>query len=81
MRKNYRKGCIKQDRWPSIQGMLRSGKGDVYTVEKTVKHLSREYEKGTVLPDGRIIPFVLALEGPAISAPKVRIAKQTKKAK
>jgi hypothetical protein len=54
-------GVYKQDRWPSIQGMLRSGKSSVYTVEKTIKHLSRNYEKGTVLPDGRIVPFVLSL--------------------
>jgi hypothetical protein len=74
-------GVYKQDRWPSIQGMLRSGKGEVYTVEKTIKHLSREYAKGTVLPDGRVIPFVLALESSPIPTPKVRIAKQTKKTK
>lgn len=54
-------GVYRQDKWPSIQGMLRSGKSEIYTVEKTVKHLSRTYEKGTVLPDGRVIPFVLSL--------------------
>ena len=58
-------GVYKQDRWPSIQGMLRSGKSEVYTVEKTIKHLSRTYEKGTVLPDGRIVPFVLSLSDTA----------------
>jgi hypothetical protein len=54
-------GVYRQDRWPSIQGMLRAGTSEVYTVSKTVKHLSRTYEKGTVLPDGRVIPFVLSL--------------------
>lgn len=54
-------GVYKQDRWPSIQGMLRSGKGEVYTVEKTVKHLSRTYEKGIVNNDGTISPFVLSM--------------------
>jgi len=66
IRKNAEKlseGVYRQARWPSLQGMLRSGKGDIYTVEKTVKHLTRKYEKGTVLPDGRIIPFVLDLDG------------------
>ena len=55
------KGVYKQDRWPTIQGMLRSGKSAVYTVEKTIKHLSRTYEKGTVLPNGGVVPFVLSL--------------------
>lgn len=64
IRKNAEKlaeGVYRQERWPSIQGMLRSGKGDVYTVEQTVKHLSRTYMKGTVLPDGEVIPFTLSL--------------------
>lgn len=55
-------GVYRQDRWPSIQGMLRSGKGSVYTVEKTIKHLSRTYEKGTVLPNGFVTPFSLTLD-------------------
>ena len=55
-------GVYEQDRWPSLQGMLRSGKGSVYTVEKTVKHLTRKYEKGSVNDDGTITPFVLSLD-------------------
>ena len=55
-------GVFRQDKWPSIQGMLRSRKGDVYTVEKTIKHLSRTYEKGVVLRDGSIVPFSLSLD-------------------
>jgi hypothetical protein len=55
-------GVYKQERWPSLQGMLRSGKGDVYTVEQTMKHLTRTYEKGTVMPDGEVLPFLLDLD-------------------
>lgn len=65
IRKNAEKisdGIYTQDKWPSIQGLLRGGRGGPYTVEKQVKHLSRSYEKGTVLPDGTVIPLVLNLE-------------------
>jgi len=62
-------GVYRQDRWPSIQGMLRSGKSSVYTVEKTIKHLTRNYEKGTVLPNGVVMPFLLSLDSPAVQVP------------
>lgn len=65
-------GVFRQDKWPSIQGMLRSGKSSVYTVEKTLKHLSRTYEKGVVLPNGIIVPFTLSLDetsGPSVGKP------------
>jgi len=62
-------GVYRQDKWPSIQGMLRKGKTDVYTVEKTLKHLARTYEKGIVNKDGTISPFVLTLETPPVSMP------------
>lgn len=51
-----------QDKWPSIQGMLRSGCTDMYIVERQVKHLARTYEKGTVLPDGSVVPLLLSLD-------------------
>lgn len=69
IRKNAEKiaeGTYCQERWPSIQGMLRSRTSDVYTVTKTVKHLSRLYEKGTVNDDGTVSPFILSL--PAVEA-------------
>ncbi len=65
IRKNAEKlenGVYRQDKWPSIQGMLRKGDSSVYRVEKTLKHLSRHYEKGTVLPDGTVTPFVFDLD-------------------
>lgn len=55
-------GVYRQDRWPTLQGMLRSGKGDVYRVTKTIKHLSRLYEKGTVMLDGSVTPFRLDVD-------------------
>ena len=51
-----------QDKWPSIQGMLRSGRVDKYIVERQVKHLARTYQKGTVLPDGSVVPMLLTLD-------------------
>ncbi len=54
-------GVYEQDRWPSLQGMLRSGKHAVYTVEKTIKHLRREYKKGVVKDDGTVVPIRLSL--------------------
>lgn len=62
-------GVYRQDKWPSIQGMLRKGKSDVYTVEKTVKHLARTYEKGIVNKDGTVSPFILTLETPSVPMP------------
>ena len=62
IRKNAEKlspGVYQQERWPSLQGMLRSGKSEVYTVEQTIKHLSRTYQKGKVLRSGKVVPFVL----------------------
>lgn len=72
-------GVYKQDRWPSIQGMLRSGKGDVYTVSKTIKHLSRTYEKGIVDEEGLVTPFTLLLEPSPVSSPDIVIARKVKK--
>ena len=66
-------GVYRQDKWPSIQGMLRKGKSDVYTVEKTIKHLARTYEKGIVNKDGTISPFTLTLEASAVSVPQIPV--------
>ncbi|GAI59603.1 unnamed protein product, partial [marine sediment metagenome] len=53
-------GVFRQEQWPSFRGILRSGEPDTYTVGSTLKHLSREYTKGTVNPDGVVVPFVFA---------------------
>lgn len=74
-------GVYKQDRWPSIQGMLRSGKGNVYTVEKTIKHLSRTYEKGIVDEEGLVTPFILSLEPSPVALPEIIVARKAKKPK
>ncbi|MBA7474034.1 hypothetical protein ES707_09381 [subsurface metagenome] len=54
------KGVFRQEQWPSFRGLLRSGEPETYTVGSTVKHLNREYTKGTVSPDGVVVPFVFA---------------------
>ena len=49
----------KQELWPSFRGLLRSGVANVYTIKHTVKHLKRDYTKGSVTPSGTVSPFVL----------------------
>jgi len=53
-------GEYRQEVWPSFRGILRSGEPDTYTVGSTVKHLTREYTKGVIEPDGIVVPFVFA---------------------
>ena len=54
-----RSGVYKQELWPSLRGMLRSGQQDGYTVKSITKTLTREYTKGIVCEDGWIVPFEL----------------------
>lgn len=46
-----------QEKWPSIKGILRSGKPDRYPILKTTKHLYRDYSKGVVSKSGFVQPF------------------------
>ena len=55
-----REGVFRQEQWPSFRGLLRSDDPNVYIVGSTVKHLTREYAKGDVMPDGVVVPFVFA---------------------
>lgn len=55
-------GVYEQERWPSLAGRLREGNAKPYTVKMTVKHLNREYLKGTVTESGWVEPFVLSDE-------------------
>lgn len=50
---------FEQEKWPTLKGMLATGNVDDYVVHKQVKHLQREYTKGTVEPNGWIRPFEL----------------------
>ena len=52
-------GVYRQDRWASLQGLLRSNDVATYTVTKVTKTLKRQYLKGTVLDDGSVIPLIL----------------------
>jgi len=53
-------GVYSQEKWPSFRGLLRSGKPEDYIVETVVKHLTREYHKGTVTPSGVVLPYAFA---------------------
>ena len=48
-----------QDQWPKLAGMLRKGDISTYRTLKMVKNLSRAYNKGTVNPDGKVLPIRL----------------------
>lgn len=52
-------GVYKQEQWATLKGLLRSGNVNRYIVKETIKHLTREYTKGTVAIDGKVSPFVL----------------------
>lgn len=58
-----------QDKFPSIQGLLRKENLTDYIVTQTVKHLSREIYSGNIALDGTIIPFSLPLVSPEPSLP------------
>jgi len=51
-------GVYTQEKWPSFRGLLRSGQPESYVVETVTKHLTRDYTKGTVSPDGVVLPYV-----------------------
>ncbi|GAG55772.1 unnamed protein product [marine sediment metagenome] len=64
--KGIRKNAVKksdvtyeQEKWPTIKGILQTGKPDHYPILKTTKHLYRDYRKGIVCKSGRVIPFEL----------------------
>ena len=52
-------GVYQQEKWPSFRGLLRSGLPEEYIVETVTKHLTRDYTKGNVTPDGVVLPYVL----------------------
>jgi hypothetical protein len=51
-------GVYQQELWPGFRGLLRSGDAETYTVKTVTKHLTREYKKGTVKPDGSVVPLL-----------------------
>lgn len=51
-------GVYQQELWPGFRGLLRSGHSDVYAVKTVTKHLTREYKKGNVTPDGSVTPLL-----------------------
>jgi hypothetical protein len=53
-------GVYEQDSWPTFRGLFHTADVNVYTVNRVVKHLSREYTKGTVTDTGKVSPFVKA---------------------
>lgn len=46
-----------QDRWLSFKGLLRAGISDKALTLRVRKHLRRDYNKGVIQSDGRVIPF------------------------
>jgi len=63
IRRNAKKldsDTYQQEQWPTFRGLLKSGDVNIYKVKKTIKHLSRQYTKGTVCDSGIVKPFVLS---------------------
>ena len=52
-------GVYQQEQWPSFRGLLQKNQADVYTIKTIVKHLNREYTKGTVTSSGLVVPLIL----------------------
>ena len=48
-----------QDVWPTIKGILRNTKTQVYTTKRMEKHLNRDYTKGIIDFDGWTVPYSL----------------------
>jgi hypothetical protein len=52
-------GTYRQLQFGSLRGVIRSSKIDAPIIKHIVKHLTRDYKKGQVLPSGEVIPFKL----------------------
>jgi len=46
-----------QYHWPTFKSVLGEGLSYTYTVKRIRKHLNRQYDKGTVTADGRVLPL------------------------
>lgn len=57
-------GVYRQDRFPSIQGLLRRENLEEYVVTKETKRLSRTITGGTLTEEGFVLPFRLPLAVP-----------------
>lgn len=52
-------GVYTQEHWPTFKGIFKTADANTYIVKNVTKHLTREYTKGNVGPDGIVTPFVL----------------------
>lgn len=48
---------VQQALWSGLRGLVASGEVDKPITKTIKKHLSRNYDKGTVLADGRVLPL------------------------
>lgn len=58
--KQLSKNVYEQTRFYKFRSLLRKGLLDAPLTEIVTKTLKREYKKGTLLPNGEVIPFVLS---------------------
>lgn len=61
-----------QEEWPSLAGLMRAGTVSNYYTKGVQKRLLRTYDKGTVLPDGRVIPLLFLNNDRVISGKEVK---------
>lgn len=50
---------IEQQQWSGLKGIISSGNLSFPTTKTIIKHLRRVYDKGVVLPSGRVVPHHL----------------------
>lgn len=60
-------GSFTQTRFEGMSGALRKGRTNKMIISKVTKKLKREYNKGTVLPNGIVVPFNLGLQDKLIN--------------
>ena len=55
-------GQYEQDAWRGLRGAMRAGDVSAPRTTRVVKHLRREYLKGTVLASGAVEPYRLSID-------------------
>ena len=52
--------AYKQDQFPTFKGLIRRGDISTMVIRTVIKHLTREYKKGTVMGSGEVKPLILS---------------------
>lgn len=55
-------GGYTQDSFLSFKGLIARGDINIMVIRRVIKHLTREYKKGTIEPSGRVVPLRFKLK-------------------